>query len=79
MSTYGCHNRLPFKDGLWVQDGHVHEERSQAWVRLPRIVKIDSRMSRECKFDLRATDPRCAGCSWVNTTSKENTNDDHGQ
>lgn len=54
---HGCHNRKPFMESLFVQNGWTEDGR--------RIVEqIPFRMSRHCEYDDRAIDPGCEGCCW---------------
>lgn len=63
MATlYGCHNK-PRSPGYWANDGL---DAIDGDGRTRRVVQkqvfVDDVMSQECKFDLRAVDPGCAGC-----------------
>ena len=73
QAAHACKDRKPFSADRWVQNGWLHERRGNDWIRLPRMIQVPNRMSRDCRYDLRATDPRCAGCKWVATTSEGNT------
>lgn len=61
MQPYGCHNRptqrlpVPVQDG-WFLDGVT---------RVPRMVPWINPMSTDCKWETRATDPRCIGCKLI--------------
>lgn len=48
---YGCWNRGKFEDGYWA---HPWAATGAVWVPF--------RMSKECKFDMSATDRACFGC-----------------
>lgn len=57
---YGCYNRAPFKETIWVQDGWY-----DTTVRMqPRMVQIPDPMSKECNYSKTHPDPRCEGCRW---------------
>lgn len=53
--THGCHNRAPFRESYTAQDGRDEEGHTKT-VQVPHV------MSRECRYDLRPTDPACIGC-----------------
>ena len=46
---YGCHNRPPFKETVWLDH----------WL---GQVSFPFRMSRECRYDRSLDDSACAGC-----------------
>jgi len=57
MKSYACHN-APRKDRYQV---HVRQyEADGSWLLKRQWIK--DVMSLGCKYDVRATDPRCAGC-----------------
>jgi hypothetical protein len=57
VRLHGCHNRPPLQDAIQVQDGWTDDGR--------RIIKqMPFVMSRDCRHDLKLTDPGCAGCWW---------------
>lgn len=58
---YQCHNRKPFLDEVRLTNPCLCCP--------PKFV--ENKMSRDCRYDLRATDPSCAGCSWIDSTTKE--------
>lgn len=59
---HGCHNRQPFKDWYYAQDGYQPMSSDKATSRLPRIVKVPHVMTRDCQYSKHTTDARCAGC-----------------
>lgn len=59
--TYGCHNK-PRAEGYYVKTGQA-----VVGVESPRVVVQYAEYhadtsSRECRYDQRANDPKCAGC-----------------
>lgn len=52
---HGCYNRPPMHDTITVQSGWTADGR-KINKQMPHV------MSRECRHDLRHTDPGCAGC-----------------
>ncbi len=58
---YGCYNK-PTAETLWVKDGMIQANTSEGDIACYRMKEIPNRMSRDCRYDLRATDPRCRGC-----------------
>jgi hypothetical protein len=68
MTPYHCHNRPPFKDFLIVK---TYLPAAPLFGRAPAMVigekQIPNTMSKDCRHELRATDPRCAGCKWIKT------------
>lgn len=67
-NPHGCHNRDPFKDSFLAQDGYVQDGGNiqQGLMLVPRYVRVKFIMSRDCRYDVRATDPRCTGCKHIN-------------
>lgn len=59
--NHGCYNRLPFLSNQLVQSGWTKDGRRI-------MVPIPFRMAKECMYDLKRTDPKCAGCRWVSET-----------
>lgn len=62
---YRCFNRPPFRETFHAQDGWFHREGADT--RLPKIVNIPFRMSKQCEYslsDLGKADAGCAGCEW---------------
>lgn len=55
---YGCHNRKPFKDFYMAPDGI----RTNGTINLRPVTDTSS---RDCSHDQKASDPRCAGCKWI--------------
>lgn len=53
--THGCHNRSPFRESYPAQDGRDEEGHTKT-VQVPHV------MSKDCRYDLRVTDPACVGC-----------------
>lgn len=66
-NPHGCYDREPFKPYLLAQDGYVQAGGNiQAGLQMvPRYVKVKFVMSHDCRYDVRATDPRCAGCKHI--------------
>lgn len=63
-SSYGCHNRAPYRQTLEVQDGYWPEGQQR---RIPKLVKISFSMAKECQYthtELGKHDARCVGCCW---------------
>lgn len=56
---YGCHNRAPFAESYTVKACVLPTGRYQ----LKQQPHVNS---RECKHDMRETDPACSGCKWRN-------------
>jgi hypothetical protein len=48
-----------------TQDGWVEYEERGSVVRIPVWTKIPRRMTTTCQYDLKETDPGCAGCFQV--------------
>jgi hypothetical protein len=62
--TYGCHNteRMPAyyaANGTYIKSKHPHEMKE---IRTLAVMVLD-RSSKECRYDKRAEDKRCAGCN----------------
>lgn len=55
--TYGCNNRASLADTALVQDGWTSDNRRQ-------MVDIPDAMTKDCQYDLSATDKGCDGCRW---------------
>ena len=53
----GCHN-TERESGYWVRDGIV--VKGHIAIQLMRYVKDE--MSKECRYDGKATDKKCEGC-----------------
>lgn len=64
MTLHGCHNRPPLRNTLNVQTGW-----DSTGARIMR--RIPNRMSRDCRHELRAVDPQCAGCRWVDPKKED--------
>lgn len=58
-SRYKCHNRKPYAPAYYAPD-RIYRPDGTFYVVQTRIVHA---MSRECRFDMYETDPRCAGCT----------------
>lgn len=67
---HGCYNRAPFKNTVMVQDGYESGRTPKGAIRIPHMVEIPDPMSRDCKYDMRDTDPSCMGCKWVDSTKE---------
>jgi hypothetical protein len=62
---YGCFNRQPFKEVMWVQDGWINERNT----RHPAMKLTPFRNNSECQYrhtELGKTDKDCDGCKWRN-------------
>jgi hypothetical protein len=62
---YGCFDRQPFKEGVWVQDGWIEDVNT----RHPAMKLIQLRNTTKCQYrhtELGQTDKGCEGCSWRN-------------
>ena len=62
-SSYGCHNRAPFREIYPVQDGHWMDGKT----RVPKMTAAKHVLSRDCKYtlsDLGRKDQACTGCKW---------------
>lgn len=58
----GCHNHRPFVEKVMVQAGWFMDGQT----RIAKMKMIKNPMSKgQCKYDLRETDTRCAGCAWI--------------
>lgn len=58
---YGCHNRRPFVEKYFVQDGWWMDGQT----RVAKLAQVPHRMARDCRYtltDLGQADPRCVGC-----------------
>jgi len=66
--TYGCHNRPPLKDTIRVQTlvpaTPVYGQAPAYSIGFKDIPNVNS---KDCRYDLRTTDPKCAGCKWIAT------------
>lgn len=62
---HGCHN-AERKPGYWLMQRHYSGERF-----VMQETFIADRGSTDCRFDTRATDPRCVGCKKVNFFNHE--------
>jgi hypothetical protein len=69
MSLYACHNKPRSTAPYAGQDGWFYG--ASGMTRQPRIIQIPQVLSRDCKYDLRATDLQCAGCVHIASTIKE--------
>ena len=70
--SYRCFNHRPFRDTMMVQDGYY----MTGDTRIPKMVKVPFRMSRECEYsktDLGKADARCVGCDNKATNEPERT------
>lgn len=55
---YGCHDRKPFAAGYCAKDRIYHGDGTFYEV----LVYIKHAMTTDCRFDMYANDPACAGC-----------------
>ena len=69
---YGCHGRPPFADAYRVRDGYTEEmDDARGWTDARvKFVWIDDKSSRGCMHDQKTSDPRCAGCRWIDETGE---------
>lgn len=58
---YGCHNREPFKSSYTAFDREYFPNGEFAI----KLVRIPSRNSALCKYDMWASDYGCEGCKWM--------------
>jgi len=66
--TYGCHNRAPLRETIRVQTLVViagSQQREDGPVYAVGHKEIPNANSKDCRYDLRPTDPGCAGCRWI--------------
>ena len=56
---YGCHNRMPFAD-VYIAPDRVYRADKLTWDDVRRPIQFT--MSRECRYDMSLTDPRCTDC-----------------
>lgn len=54
-NRYACYDRPPFTGDVMVQNGWTEDGRRN-------MVPIPYVMARDCQYDLRAADGKCAGC-----------------
>ena len=57
-AKWGCHNRERYADGYYAPNRSYRRDGTFA----NTLVWIDNAMTKTCKNDIRATDPKCAGC-----------------
>lgn len=65
--TYGCHNHMPFKTSMVVQNGWYHVNFRGVATRIPKLVEMPWRGTPECMYttsEAGKTDPQCDGCYW---------------
>ncbi len=64
MTRPGCHNKpRPTPETTHIaQDGWREYTERGIPVRVPVLVEVKHRMSTECMYDVRTTNPGCAGC-----------------
>jgi len=63
---YGCWNRAPLRDTIEVKTlvpaKPVFGQPPSFAIGFKEIPNVNS---KDCRYDLRPTDPRCAGCRWI--------------
>ncbi len=57
MQTYGCHNH-PREPSYVAPDRQYHGKSWTDWQRT-----LNDTSSKECRYDMRKTDPKCEGCT----------------
>jgi len=64
--TYGCFNRPPLQETVYVQDGwYLQQLRGNKHLsRAPRMIEIPDPMTKSCQYqaDDKYNDPQCIGC-----------------
>lgn len=84
-TRYGCHNKSrdfgPIKaQAGWTDEitianyndyGRYEETSELPNSRMPVMIDIPHTMSKDCRYDLSGTDPKCKGCRHRNTDSDE--------
>lgn len=63
--TYGCHNATRQPNYL-VQDGwqtHRINQAERTVVMMPKYKVHEDLMSKDCRYDLSHSDPKCVGCN----------------
>lgn len=55
---YGCNGFEKRVEGYWVQERSYQS--NGTWVLLDKFIPY--RMSKECRYDMSLTDPRCENC-----------------
>lgn len=62
-ARYGCHNQPRREEGAgyWAPDREYLAD--GRWIGTKRFIK--DRASIDCKYDMSATDTKCAGCCWI--------------
>lgn len=60
--TYGCYNREPIDEPMYVQDGWMFVNNNLN--KIPKMAWIPFRMSKTCEYTKHArySDPGCMGC-----------------
>lgn len=64
MKPYACHNS-PRHQGYYAKAGSVvmDDKNQEEGLVLDQLVMwVDDTLSKECRYDQRANDPRCQGC-----------------
>lgn len=62
---YGCYNREPLKDKVWVQDGWFDTEINGEHTIAPAVVMLPDPMTKHCNYthtELGQADKGCVGC-----------------
>ncbi len=58
--TYACHN-TETHSGYWARDQFIPGDDARSKP-IDRFVWVHNRMSKDCRYDHKATDPKCEGC-----------------
>lgn len=59
---YGCHNGDRRMQGYYAPNRMAGSDGYKPMFRY-EAVRIEHRMSKECRYDMSLTDPRCDGCN----------------
>lgn len=68
-SKNGCHNRMPFANHIWMQDGtmEIALHPDLPITAVPVFQYVPHRMRKDCSYtetELGQADKGCVGCSW---------------
>lgn len=58
---YGCHNRSWDTKSYYAPNRMAGSDGYKPMFRY-EAVRVEHKMSRECRYDMSNTDPRCGGC-----------------
>jgi len=62
----GCYNRETLKTTVIVQEGWIMKE----FTRLPKMIRIDDPLSKDCQYSKLTDDKKCEGCKWKSIIHK---------